>query len=78
MRWNKKEKTKIRDKKTVIRFALFPVRLDDKHRVWWERYEKVYEYQNVEKEEPLSIFFDVTKTVYYKEWVLIFKDYIKK
>lgn len=56
MKWNKKNKTKkvdpeLGDFKRRVRFAFFPLKIDNKI-VWWEKYIKVWEFKrNYHREE---------------------------
>lgn len=71
MRWNvKTKKPKLGDRKEVIRFAFFPVRIGKK-RVWFEEYIKIYKFKKV-------LSFVNNYPAEKKEWVCIKKKTIEK
>jgi hypothetical protein len=65
-----KKGTKIGDKKEKVKFAFFPVRIDELTSVWLEKYIEVFEAQTILKPFPTGIGpYGIWMGVKY-EWVL--------
>jgi hypothetical protein len=56
MRFKVKPQPRFWDKKTVIRFAYFPIRVED-NIIWLEKYECTYRYTSTDNEYKLNYFY---------------------
>jgi hypothetical protein len=75
----RKKAPEVGDLKDVIKFALFPVKLNNKEHVWWEKYIITYEYKKLRRKEEWReryIKMDCENYTEFEKWVEKSKRYI--